>query len=514
IAIRDAVPSEVNLLLSVLIGEKPRFHEGYYQTVLKNFGSNRLLISKEVSFKYETTEIVEKGRDTLIKTDVYRAIQIGSRFYVFKVVKGIEINKSSENGPWWYPYKSYPNSLLPNGTFEARIEHVLRTEIYDKIETGRKLAALDGIEIVLGLLPAYAGAKAIFYEEKKFMGSVMVFGDVASLGMASKVKAIATASSMVVITTSSVRVINGVHEIATNKGGIGSGVDIALASIEGAFAVAGLSNVKFSLPKKINNTQELVDNIGSGRVYLVDDASASSIAHKIGKNADEIKKSGLDSNDIEKLTGVKKTSSAAPGNVLPRGDIEKQLDQVYQLAPAAKQEIDGIADDLVSQVGGRVAKAPLKGRERALEKVMNEYNGDVTRLKDLARNTVVIEENQMQKAISIIENRGAKVKVIDGNIDPLGYSGVNTSMVTKSGLTGEIQINTPQMIFGKESPQVAKSILGDDLYNNLASKAGVPGGKGHDFYEKWRSLPPDSPLRKGIETESKAYYETIRRNAN
>jgi len=66
------------------------------------------------------------------------------------------------------------------------------------------------------------------------------------------------------------------------------------------------------------------------------------------------------------------------------------------------------------------------------------------------------------------------------------------------------------MIYAKEQPAIAKAILGDQQYAALAEKAGVPGGGGHQLYEKYRKLPPGDPLRDQLAQESRAYYQRVR----
>jgi hypothetical protein len=102
------------------------------------------------------------------------------------------------------------------------------------------------------------------------------------------------------------------------------------------------------------------------------------------------------------------------------------------------------------------------------------------------------------------------VKIIDAASDPMGYSGANAIIRTKAGIYAEIQVNTPAMIYAKESPQIARAILGDAKYSELASETGVTGGRGHQLYEQWRSLPVADPRRAQIEAESRAYYDHIR----
>jgi hypothetical protein len=198
----------------------------------------------------------------------------------------------------------------------------------------------------------------------------------------------------------------------------------------------------------------------------------------------------------------------ATDETLPQ--TERDLADMMRRAPAAKQEIDGVADEVAAQVGGRVAKAPIKSQARALEKINNDYEGDASRIKDLARNTIVVPKERIPETTALLRERGVAIKEIAPSRESLGYSGVNGTMKTSSGLTGEIQVNSPEMIYAKETPANARAILGDETYNNIANRVGVEGGRGHALYEQYRSLPEGSPLGKGIEQESMDYYDLIR----
>jgi hypothetical protein len=195
----------------------------------------------------------------------------------------------------------------------------------------------------------------------------------------------------------------------------------------------------------------------------------------------------------------------------------KDLSAFYKTAPAAKQEIDTLADKIAAEFNGHVAKAPLKSPERALEKIVGDYGGDASRIKDLARNTIVVPAGKEQSALDALlrarpDIDPKTVKILDAAKDPLGYSGINVTVPTQAGIHAEIQINSPEMIYAKERPEIARTILGDDLYNQIASKPGrPPGGLGHEFYEEYRSLPDDSPESDAIAAKSRAYYDAIRR---
>jgi len=174
-----------------------------------------------------------------------------------------------------------------------------------------------------------------------------------------------------------------------------------------------------------------------------------------------------------------------------------------------------MADEIADMFGGKVAKASIKSQERAIQKIMNDYGGYATRIKDLARNTIIVSPDKMDSVVAELAQRGANVKVINGATDPLGYSGVNSTIKTQAGIYGEVQVNTPAMIYAKESEPMARALLGDDLYSSIATKSGIPGipgGQGHKHYEQWRVLPSSDSARPALEAQSKAYYDAVRRS--
>ena len=213
---------------------------------------------------------------------------------------------------------------------------------------------------------------------------------------------------------------------------------------------------------------------------------------------------------------AKKTDAhgAEDGNISAQNDQIQtvEFEDIYSKAPAAKIEIDSIADEVAANHGGTVAKAPIKSKERAIEKINKEYEGDPSKIKDLARNTIIVPPEKIDTVAAELAQRGAKVKVINGRLDPLGYSGVNSTLKTETGITAEIQVNSPEMIYAKEPESVARSILGDDSYEAISEKSSAPGGKGHELYEEWRSLPDEDPGRPIIEAQSKSYYDSIRKS--
>lgn len=120
--------------------------------------------------------------------------------------------------------------------------------------------------------------------------------------------------------------------------------------------------------------------------------------------------------------------------------------------------------------GTSVIIAPLKGAERAAEKVQNKYNGDWGKLTDLNRATVAVEHSKdlipaMQATIAHMHKKGWKLASHE-NRTSNHLSGYRDLMLNfkKNGHVVEVQINTKAMLRAKEI------------------------GPGHKFYEHSRSV--------------------------
>lgn len=208
-----------------------------------------------------------------------------------------------------------------------------------------------------------------------------------------------------------------------------------------------------------------------------------------------------------------------PGEVISdkrtiRGNVRK----VYKYAEPAKTLIDDMADSIAEQIGGTVAKAPLKGQARAMQKVINDYGGDATRLGDIARNTIIAKDPKgLKAAMELLKDdpNVRSVKEASPETDSLGYSGVNAKVSHPNGMLAEVQVNTPEMIYAKEAPADARRLLGNEQYDAISKKVGIEGGLGHKYYEDWRNIDRSDPTQyhkaKALEEKSKAYYAKIRK---
>jgi hypothetical protein len=313
--------------------------------------------------------------------------------------------------------------------------------------------------------------------------------------------------------------------------GVGEAIDVLLVAVGFAFLGLQIFDVAKYLVKCIMltidaKTEADLDAASELLAKVIAIIGITALLTLITKTAGKkfARTAGKEATTAEKAaTGKPKPKAKAEPEPAVKPKVEatpKQratLDEMYKKGPAAKTEIDGKAQQVADEFGGKVAKAPLKSEKRVLEKANDDYGGDVGRVKDVARNTVVVDEKNKLAALDSLKEKYPglpenNVTVVDAAKDPLGYSGVKVNVPTKTGMTAETQINSPEMIFAKEKPADARAILGNDVYDGLASKPGMPeGGLGHKYYEEYRVLPDKStPEAQALAQESRSYYDAVR----
>ena len=182
-----------------------------------------------------------------------------------------------------------------------------------------------------------------------------------------------------------------------------------------------------------------------------------------------------------------------------------------QKAKESGKEIENIGTYIAVGLGGQVSGINYKTANSIARKANDYYKGKVDKVKDAVRNTVIIDKHNVQQALD-------KAKSIPGYIrtnerspdtDNLGYKGHAIIFKTKNGMYGEVQINTPEIIYAKETESKGREMLGDKKYDEITKRIGVKGGLGHKLFEEWRFLRGEHSIsrKKEIEVESKKYYK-------
>lgn len=191
-----------------------------------------------------------------------------------------------------------------------------------------------------------------------------------------------------------------------------------------------------------------------------------------------------------------------------------ELTKLLEGAKEAKDEMQEITEIIIDKYDAGATNILFKSRGSAIRKAVTEYDGDYNKITDLIRNTVFTENKK--NISSIIEDVKSeskkfgveiiKVKQRSATSDPLGYSGNLLIGKTANGTSFETQINTAKMIYAKEKPEDAIRIIGKSKWDEIKKETGLQGGLGHEYYEKFRLLNPDSREALIIAEQSKKYY--------
>lgn len=208
-----------------------------------------------------------------------------------------------------------------------------------------------------------------------------------------------------------------------------------------------------------------------------------------------------------KLTRYK-NEKAASAKKKQENDLKKLQEDAKNFGP----EVDKMGKDLAKKYGGTVTPINYKSQESILRKANSDMDGDVTKIQDAVRNTIIVDRKKINNVIQELQQdpRTSRYKAQLSENDPLGYSGNLFNVKSPQGTTGEIQVNTKWMIYAKEKEKDARMILGDKVYDEIKAIKKLPGGLGHEFYEEWRTMKGSGPeywkKRRELEKKSREYY--------
>lgn len=165
---------------------------------------------------------------------------------------------------------------------------------------------------------------------------------------------------------------------------------------------------------------------------------------------------------------------------------------------------------------------PIKDKERAGQKVANDYGGDWYDLKDAVRMTIVAptgaQLRQVQATIRVmcVPSNGYSI-LKDFETTPAtnacGFSGLNFVISLPGGRPGEIQANIPEVIYGQASEERFRKTIGAAKHGEIKTRFGIDGGIGHALYEVWR-VAPTTPAALRAAAISRAYYDYLRGQPN
>ena len=162
-------------------------------------------------------------------------------------------------------------------------------------------------------------------------------------------------------------------------------------------------------------------------------------------------------------------------NTLRMNQGYDDLDTMLKDGAVVNELLNDRMEAIASDMGLTYYRGPVKGAERAAEKVRDKYMGNVSMLADVARTGVTVNDPKEIDEIlkRLAQPGGYHVVYEDFGMTDLGYFDAKASLIDENGFISEIQFYPPGM------------------YNAKMKKA-KGGLGGHEAYkitrEKWRPI--------------------------
>lgn len=202
-------------------------------------------------------------------------------------------------------------------------------------------------------------------------------------------------------------------------------------------------------------------------------------------------------------------------NAVPK--TNKDAKKLGKEAKSAGGELDATGKRIANKYNAKITPINYKGYESMVRKANDELGGRIyadkvgSGIKDSVRNTIITDKDNLKNVVGAVGSE----KIIIGEVKvqnyvSSGYRGYLANVKLSNGTIGEIQINTPEMIFAKEEPKIARMVIGEAKWNEINKRTGLPGGLGHKYYEESRVIKKDNPnyekLIEDISKKSRDYY--------
>lgn len=150
-----------------------------------------------------------------------------------------------------------------------------------------------------------------------------------------------------------------------------------------------------------------------------------------------------------------KHAAATPEHVSAVNDL---MANAQKADPVFQRTMSRVADDH----GLEYHPGPVKSADRTFDKVMTEYGGDHTQVKDSVRGTITLHDHSPKAIQAVVDKVGEQMRVL--NVKNLykkfdsGYRDVKLTVETPTGHKGEIILATPEML------QAKHELGGHELY--------------------------------------------------
>lgn len=160
--------------------------------------------------------------------------------------------------------------------------------------------------------------------------------------------------------------------------------------------------------------------------------------------------------------------------------------------------------------GGMLFIAPLKGEERAAEKVQADYGGDWSQLRDVVRCSIAVDTmSDVRKTMQALHKSGLKLAMQPKNRfhkpTPVGYRDILMNVQFPNGIIGEVQLHLKGMLKAKEAGHEHYETMrtlegkGEDAWSDEDRKAYAEAyDKSLEIYKGAWENPNGGKLKKAI----------------
>ena len=198
--------------------------------------------------------------------------------------------------------------------------------------------------------------------------------------------------------------------------------------------------------------------------------------------------------------------------------VQRTFEANKKLYEDAKTEVEGIAQDAITQVDASISPFPIKRAERASVKAIRWYNAFTEKLGDGSRVNIVVDTDaNADEVFKIIDEKyprtdERRIK----ETTTLGYPKRLIEIITSNGTIAEIQVITNEAYLAKDG---IKGFTGNEQQKATAKQKldavrarlgwNIPDGLGHYFYEIQRDTNVDNNLRDEAARLSDLYYDAF-----
>ncbi|WP_394496581.1 RelA/SpoT domain-containing protein [Shewanella sp. ENK2] len=156
-------------------------------------------------------------------------------------------------------------------------------------------------------------------------------------------------------------------------------------------------------------------------------------------------------NDLDSLFNLASTAGAAP---LQYTD---NLDQLYERAPLAQNELSRLLNDISQTCHTQVIIPEIKTYQRAQQKIQRKFEGDASYITDIARATLVADDvSTLMRSYHALNQSTEVVQVKNRFAEPKasGYRDVNLLVkLPESEMIVEVQLHLAKIADIKSGPE-------------------------------------------------------------